>query len=516
MIYTKLFMSHLSTATRFSGFLGFAFAGLLAVQGIASAHDAGREPCKHNECSGGTFASATGIPDTQPRFANSVLPGRVADCPAGFTNNGLTCGRGAASTSAPSRVANCPEGFTNLGLSCFQGASTFGKGCTTIFKKFPCPAGFTDNGCFCGRGPSSLGASSMTCPTGFFLNANLGRCYQNCPADFTNTGETCFRGVATLGMSSMSCHDDEELNSGRCFPKSSACPPDRELFLSLCYTKCPEGTVRTAISTCVHGGEWSGNTHLWVVNRALDLLANANDPVATRAVNLMRAEPCKSQWENGLWDSDAGDLADAPSKRTGSHFYNGSGKDAFGNATQVVTYLILGEEQNRFGNARTNAKIFVDSIQSFGDPKTVGGVAACYALGRALHYMTDVTQPMHATGFSGVSLPLLLHPLIEEYWPRIQTRFPVTAAWDRRSSTLAPDDVFHEASVKSASLAPDMMKVLMPKDGTVCTIDVDGFVYTGYCFIDDPVVDAKLGEILQDGYQSTASWVYSVFRNTTN
>ena len=43
------------------------------------------------------------------------IPGRVSDCPAGYTNNGLTCGRGTDDIGAPSHVADCPSGYTNMG-----------------------------------------------------------------------------------------------------------------------------------------------------------------------------------------------------------------------------------------------------------------------------------------------------------------------------------------------------------------------------------------------------------------
>eukprot|EP00798_Chlamydomonas_sp_ICE-L_P011797 gene11797-16073_t len=134
-----------------------------------------------------------------------TIPGRVADCPSTYTNNGATCGRGADSISAGSLVADCPSGYTNMGLTCYRGPSTYSKGCTTIFKKFSCSSGYTDNGCFCGRGASSLGPSSMVCPSGYFRSSITARCHKNCPSGYTNTGETCFRGVSTLGMGSMTC-----------------------------------------------------------------------------------------------------------------------------------------------------------------------------------------------------------------------------------------------------------------------------------------------------------------------
>ena len=39
-----------------------------------------------------------------------------------------------------------------------------------------------------------------------------------------------------------------------------------------------------------------------------------------------------------------------------------------------------------------------------------------------------------------------------------------------------------------------------------------GALYTGYCFPGDPNVIRETGRILRDAYQSTASYIYSVFR----
>lgn len=154
-----------------------------------------------------------------PSYANSIAYGRVADCPSGYTNNGFTCGRGSHDIRAPSHVANCPSGYTNIGLLCSRGASSYGKGCTTIFKKYGCRSGYSDAGCFCLRHVSILTSSSMSCRTGYFLNKNLGRCYKNCPSGYTNTGEFCHRPVSTLSMGSMTCHSNEKRISSRCYPK---------------------------------------------------------------------------------------------------------------------------------------------------------------------------------------------------------------------------------------------------------------------------------------------------------
>lgn len=496
--------------TRVANWLAGAFCSLI-LTAIVVAHDAGPKQCIHGECSGGAIVGSP-VLDTQPKYASSKFPnlGRVADCPPGFTNNGLTCGRGADSMSAPSQVASCPAGYTNMGLTCFQGVDTYTKGCTTIFKKYPCREGYTDNGCFCGRGASSLGASAMSCPAGYFLNRSLGRCYKNCPEGYTNMGESCFQGVQTLGMSAMSCGPDETKDGPRCYPKQGVCPPDREYFLGLCYSKCPPGSTRTAISTCSHDVRWRGNTHAWVVNRALDLLQRSQDPTAVRTAATMNTPGCRVEWENGLWDTDDGDFADSPGKAMGTHFYNGAGKDAEGNAITTVTYMYFGTEQNSKGNARTNTKDLIDALTSL--PFSTPEKADCYKIGRALHYLTDITQPMHATSFSGGSVPLMLHPVLEEYWGTIQARYPPIAAWDRRWDNLTPDALFHEAAVKSATLAPPLMRTL-GYGGTLCTMTPEsGITYTGYCFLGDPAVDNQLGAILRDGYQTTASFLYSVLK----
>jgi hypothetical protein len=431
-----------------------------------------------------------------------------------------------------------------MGLSCYRGPDTYGKGCTTIFKKYDCRSGYTDNGCTCGRGASSLGASKMDCPSGYFLNSDLGRCYKKCPKGYTNTGETCFRGASTLGMSKMSCESGEFKTGARCYkscpsgytntgetcfkPASTrgidsmsckagefqsgvrcydndTCAADREFWGGLCYKKCPAGSTRTAVSTCVHDIHWRGNTHLFIVNRALELLAKSSDPVAVAAAKKMNEKDCRTSWETGLWNGDDGALADAPGKAAGSHFYDGSGKDEQGGWTPVVTYTIARQEQTANGNARTRAQARIDDV--------VKEVKACENLGLALHYLTDMTQPMHATTFSGISIPTMLHPVLEDYVPSLQAGFPKVTAWDERWTGKLPDEVFLEASKKSADLAPGLMATLKD-DGTNCTMTPEGGItYSGYCFLNVPRVNAALAQIVTDGYQSTASYIYAVFNN---
>lgn len=466
--------------------LGSLFSFYLCT--VVLAWDAGNpnHQCVTSECTGGVVKPQLGFLDV---LVGWFSMSRVADCPAGYTNNGLTCGRGAHTIVAPNRVANCPAGYTNTGVSCYRGPSTYRKGCTTVFKKYPCSPGYTDNGCFCGRGASSMSLSHAVCPAGYHKGPTQ-LCLKDCPAGYSNTGVgTCFRGVSTLPMSSMTCRPGEVGDSGRCIP-------------------VPNIKLR-------------GNTHLWVVNRALELLAKSSDPVAVTAVTKMNESACRVQWQQGLYDGDEPGNADDPTKlnsTAGTHFYNPTGKDAFGNPTSATTYLVGGVDVSTGGlqgrrnlNARQVANLHIRDLPS-SNPTSMHG---CYSLGRALHYMTDMTQPMHTASFSGVSSPMWLHPYFEAYVPFVQNKFPANGSWSERWKGESPDDSFHKAAVQSNALAPALMKVLTVS-GRKCTIggiDLSPLPYAGYCFINDPNVDAQTGAILQDGYQSTASYIYNVFNS---
>jgi len=171
-----------------------------------------------------------------------TIPGRVADCEAGYVNHGATCHRPARSIGAGSRVASCPSGYTNMGLTCYRGPHTFGKCCTTVWSKCPCNrAGYTNFGCTCTRGAHSMGMGSMKCPHGYFQSKITARCHKNCPPGYSNTGETCYRGPVTKGIGSMRCKSNEKRILARCFPKTGSCFGGGEKQAGLCYKRCRAG-----------------------------------------------------------------------------------------------------------------------------------------------------------------------------------------------------------------------------------------------------------------------------------
>ena len=75
------------------------------------------------------------------------IPGRVADCPSGYTNHGLTCHRGSKDIYSPSKTASCPSEYTNTGLTCFRPAHTY----SAPSKSGKCPRGYSNTGLTCHR-----------------------------------------------------------------------------------------------------------------------------------------------------------------------------------------------------------------------------------------------------------------------------------------------------------------------------------------------------------------------------
>lgn len=226
--------------------------------------------------------------DTVPRGAGK-LPGRVADCPSGFTNNGAVCERAGESIAAPSRAADCPAGFNLNGASCERPATTkantnsraadcpdrftnSGKECFRLSEPNPlpmssmtckageskvdarcfkgCEAGFTASGANCVRPAATAGADSMVCKAGFKKDGKTNRCVADCAPGFSNTGEACVRRAESLGLESMTCKAGETRNGGRCVATASACAKGEVLQGGLCYAACAPGFAGVG-SVCV-------------------------------------------------------------------------------------------------------------------------------------------------------------------------------------------------------------------------------------------------------------------------
>ncbi len=479
---------------------------------------------KQNSTCGGGFALMK-APSDAVGTAQLLAASRVSDCPAGYTNNGLTCGRNADTLSAGygSVTANCPPSYTNNGpAGCGRGADTISSGMGSILASCPsgytnmgldcqkglnpfdrtgnmvcpagyfigaakrcyktCPAGYTNTGETCFMGVSLLGPSAFTCPAGYFQGATKDRCHKTCPEGYTNTGETCFRGVSTLGASTMKCNADEIMTTDG--------------------ARCGPG-VPTNVKI-------RGNTHLFIVQQAVQMLRNAStsSPAAKLAYERMATPACAKEWIQGIYDGDEPALADNPSDLkngvAGTHFYN---------PTNGMTYQLAGVDASTGGitgrpnlNARATAAKHIAAFQSASNTPQ-----GCKQLGLALHYMTDMTQPMHTSSFSAANTPLALHPYYEAYVAQLHNTATANP-WVIPTNRVSSDVMFDAAARKSYAKMPTLYAALTQK-GKQCTMDgVDlGITYIGYCFIYDANVANLSKAVLAEAYDSTANYLFSVF-----
>jgi hypothetical protein len=237
----------------------------------------------------------------------------------------------------------------------------------------------------------------------------------------------------------------------------------------------------------------------------------------------MNMPAVRLQWEQGLWDGDAPAYVDSDGHQ-GTHFYNAALLDRKGAFTPLRTYV--GALDNKFAckNARECAAAQLKYLAGYRLDQThpQSGKMVAYHLGLALHYMTDVTQPMHSSGWSGLDIPTNGHPQWEYYVPYVQELFTTQAmSWNPRSLDWTnagynlndPDVVLFRAALKSNGFAPRLSAALNI-DGGAGIVTIQGFngigPYTGYNFYNDSAVDALTGEILRDAYQSTAAYLAAV------
>lgn len=246
------------------------------------------------------------------------------------------------------------------------------------------------------------------------------------------------------------------------------------------------------------------STHLWIVNRAFDILGkHADRSVDPRALPVefylgtLRAGSCWANVEAGLYAADWY----APYNDGGYECVCSSGpcgwKSHFYDPDTGTNYV--GETAP---TARTRADKFLDF---FIDEVAHDGFTdhACFNLGLSLHYMTDVTEPLHAANFTAVDLPLDLHGHLEAWAQTLQSDYALDD-WSGYPTQTTPDAVFLGAAVQAKSRAPHLIALgagCQTDDGEASPVDDE-------CWKTSNDMRQSVGVALRDAQEWTARYLY--------
>jgi Zinc dependent phospholipase C len=250
------------------------------------------------------------------------------------------------------------------------------------------------------------------------------------------------------------------------------------------------------------------STHLWIVDRAVDVLGKHQDlRPAAAAYRLLRDPTCLPRWQQGLIDADykaaynngtfdiwpgaSEEISVASGATWKSHFYDpDSGTNWLGESSPT---------------ARTEALGHLRDAQSLLKSKKTA--AACYELGLSLHYLTDVTQPMHASNYTATDWPVLLHSHIEGYAMGVQSRYAV-ADWNgapTRTASAQFDAIAKTSKLEWPPLFDAVVAAYASRCGGVFSYASDDPA----CWQGDAGVDARLGASLRSAQIATAEFLFS-------
>jgi phospholipase C len=250
------------------------------------------------------------------------------------------------------------------------------------------------------------------------------------------------------------------------------------------------------------------STHLWIVDRALDLLAARSDlPQAAAAVALLDAEDCRPHWHQGLADADFKAaynqaLFDVPVGASTtllvlsgatweSHFYDpDTGRNYKGHSSPTGYDRALAH----LDGAR--ARLASDRA------------GACYELGLSLHYFTDLTQPMHASNYTAADWPIKLHSDVESYAMGQQARW-VATTWDGPGAGDASTLLLATAHAAKPHW-PTLRGAIAAAYGARCGNYNSYWTDHTSCWTHDAAVDNELAAELATAQRATASYLYAI------
>ncbi len=268
-----------------------------------------------------------------------------------------------------------------------------------------------------------------------------------------------------------------------------------------------------------HADEWEAqspvhaekSTHLWIVQSALEVLGRHEDLRPAHVIRTKMTSPtCLTAWEQGLFDADF------------RHEYNNGWRDLQPGASAFEIFLSGTSWKSHFFDpdtgrnykgdrsptAYTEALRFLEQARRDMNADEAKG---CYALGLSLHYMTDLTQPMHAANFTALSMPTKLHSNIETWALTVQSSYRVTD-WSGPPSSSAGDFILNLArtSKRMWSTSQDVIDHAYEHAPAAlrCTSLASRTVDDPRCWSWDPLVRADLGRSLSRAQDVTAQYLF--------
>jgi phospholipase C len=245
------------------------------------------------------------------------------------------------------------------------------------------------------------------------------------------------------------------------------------------------------------------STHLWIVNRAVDQLGRQGTAPALRAYRLMTGAACKAQWQQGLFDADY----KAP--------YHGGWSDIRVGATTLEIALSGADWASHFydpstgvnydGDASPTARTEALSHASTAKSRLAVGdlTRGCYELGLALHYFTDITQPMHAANFTATDWPVKLHSNVEMRGMDVQAWYAINTFVTLSVGT--PTSELDDAAWRSYDQWPPLWSAVERAYASRCW-SINWYPYDSTsCWRGDARVDGAIGASLRTAQIATPS-----------
>ncbi len=260
----------------------------------------------------------------------------------------------------------------------------------------------------------------------------------------------------------------------------------------------------------------ANSTHLWIVNRALAILdKHQNLSGVPLILNLMNDVDCRTSWRQGLIDADfkaAYNQGSADLPIPASNW-----QIALAGTTWESHFYDPDTTLNYKGYASPTA--YTEALAHWSGVKSSGTMAkVCYELGVSLHYMTDLTQPMHAANFTVVSYPIKLHSNFEIYAMQHQSSYQINDWAQAPSSGEAVDAVLKAVATGSKSLWAGLYADigLAYSDNSSCGSIGSYWVDSPGCWNTDSFVAADLGTELRAAQTSTARYLYALGKHLSS